>query len=129
MCRRARRCSPNTRACAPGCAALRTGRASGSRNRPESEHRTRDMRLRLRSIAYLAEDINGYELVDPNGRDLPRFEAGAHIGVRLGDDLWRDYSLYNDPAERRRYCIAVLRETLGAASRHIHDELRVGDPV
>jgi vanillate O-demethylase ferredoxin subunit len=87
------------------------------------------MRLRLRSIIYLAEDINGYELVDPNGRDLPRFEAGAHIGVRLGDDLWRDYSLWNDPAERRRYCIAVLREKLGEASRRIHDELRVGDAV
>ena len=87
------------------------------------------MRLRLRSITYLAEDINGYELVDPNGRDLPRFEAGSHIGVRLGDDLWRDYSLWNDPAERRRYCIAVLREKLGEASRRIHDELRVGDAV
>ena len=87
------------------------------------------MRLRLRSITYLAEDINGYELVDPNGRDLPRFEAGAHIGVRLGDDLWRDYSLWNDPAERRRYCIAVLREKLGEASRRIHDEIRVGDAV
>jgi ferredoxin-NADP reductase len=87
------------------------------------------MRLRLRSITYLAEDINGYELVDPNGRDLPRFEAGSHIGVRLGDDLWRDYSLWNDPAERRRYCIAVLREKLGEGSRRIHDELRVGDPV
>ena len=87
------------------------------------------MRLRLRSITYLAEDINGYELVDPNGRDLPRFDAGAHIGVRLGDDLWRDYSLWNDPAERRRYCIAVLRETLGEASRRLHDEIRVGDTV
>src|SRR5215217_1566320 len=69
------------------------------------------MRLRLRSITYLAEDINGYELVDPNGRDLPRFDAGSHIGVR------------------RRYCIAVLREKLGEASRSIHDELRVGNPV
>src|SRR5256714_15320579 len=42
------------------------------------------MQLRIRSITYLAEDINGYELVDPNGHDLPRFSAGAHIGVRLG---------------------------------------------
>ncbi len=87
------------------------------------------MRLTLRSITYLAEDVNGYELVDPNGRDLPRFDAGAHIGVRLGESTWRDYSLWNDPAERRRYCIAVLREKLGEASRHIHDELRVGDAV
>src|SRR5712692_68960 len=91
------------------------------------------MQLRIRSITYLAEEINGYELVDPNGRDLPRFAAGAHIGVRLGDGLsqgvWRDYSLWNDPAERRRYCIAVLREKLGEASRHLHDAVRVGDTV
>src|SRR5438445_10684162 len=89
------------------------------------------MQLRIRSITYLAEEINGYELVDPNGRDLPRFAAGAHIGVRLGDGssqgVWRDYSLWNDPAERRRYCIAVLRE--GEGSRHLHDRLRVGDIV
>src|ERR1700746_962392 len=87
------------------------------------------MQLRIRSIAYLAEEINGYELVDPNGHDLPRFSAGAHIGVRLGEQIWRDYSLWNDPAERRRYCIAVLRETLRGASRLIHDQVRVGDIV
>lgn len=87
------------------------------------------MRLRIRSISYLAEDINGYELVDPNGHDLPRFAAGSHIGVRIGDDIWRDYSLWNDPAERRRYCIAVLREKMGEASRRLHDAARVGDLV
>jgi len=87
------------------------------------------MQLRIRSIAYLALDINGYELVDPNGRDLPRFSAGSHIGVRLGGTVWRDYSLWNDPAERRRYCIAVLREKLGEGSRRLHDQVRVGDLV
>lgn len=87
------------------------------------------MQLRVRSITYLAEDINGYELVDPNGRDLPRFSAGAHIGVRLGESVWRDYSLWNDPAERRRYCIAVLRDKLGEGSRRLHDAVRVGDAV
>jgi len=89
------------------------------------------MQLRIRSITYLAEDVNGYELVDPNGHDLPRFAAGAHVGVRLGDagreGVWRDYSLWNDPAERRRYCIAVLRE--GEGSRRLHDEIRVGDTL
>src|SRR5216684_3043455 len=79
------------------------------------------MQLRIRSITYLAEDINGYELVDPNGRDLPRFAAGAHIGVRLGPTdsgaVWRDYS------------IAVLREKLGEGSRLLHEQVRVGDIV
>src|SRR5580698_1680077 len=91
------------------------------------------MRLRIRSITWLADDINGYELVDPNGHDLPRFSAGAHIGVRVGPadsaGIWRDYSLWNDPAERRRYCIAVLREKEGAGSRHLHDAVRPGDIV
>lgn len=87
------------------------------------------MRLRVRSISYLAEDINGYELVDPNGHDLPRFAAGAHIGVRLGEAVWRDYSLWNDPAERRRYCIAVLRDKLGEGSRLLHDAVKVGGIV
>jgi vanillate O-demethylase ferredoxin subunit len=85
------------------------------------------MLLRIRSITYLAERINGYELVDPNGRDLPPFEAGAHISVRLGEQLVRDFSLWNDPAERGHYCIAVLRE--GPGSRWLHEDVRVGDLV
>ena len=87
------------------------------------------MQLRVRSIAYLAGAINGYELVDPRGRDLPRFTAGAHIDLRLGE-LLRQYSLCNDPAERRRYCIAVLREDESrGGSRYLHDIIRVGDLV
>jgi vanillate O-demethylase ferredoxin subunit len=87
------------------------------------------MQLRIRSITYLAEAINGYELVDPRGRDLPRFAAGAHIDLRVAGFL-RQYSLSNDPAERRRYCIAVLREDAGrGASHYLHESVRVGDLV
>jgi ferredoxin-NADP reductase len=89
------------------------------------------MLLRVRSITYLAEAINGYEFVDPHGRDLPRFEAGAHIGLRQEDDRRvRDYSLWNDPAERRHYCIAVLceRDKRGV-SQQLHHTLKAGDPV
>ncbi len=88
------------------------------------------MILRIRSITWLAEAINGYELVDPRGRDLPRFEAGAHIGLRLAGGPVRDYSLCNDPAERRRYCIAVLCEAdRDAISRRLHETVKVGDFV
>ena len=87
------------------------------------------MLLRIRSITYLAEAINGFEFVDPRGRDLPRFAAGSHIAVRLGGGLLRDYSLCSDPAERRHYCIAVLRERHGEGSRQLHEAVRVGDPV
>jgi ferredoxin-NADP reductase len=87
------------------------------------------MLLRIRSITYLAERINGYELVDREGSELPPFEAGAHISVRLGDGLVRDFSLWNDPAERARYCIAVLREPEGRGSREWHEVARVGEIV
>jgi ferredoxin-NADP reductase len=87
------------------------------------------MQLRIRSIAYLAEAINGYELVDPRGRDLPRFAPGAHIELRAGGFL-RRYSLWNDALERRRYCIAVLREDVSrGGSRYLHENVRVGDVV
>jgi vanillate O-demethylase ferredoxin subunit len=88
------------------------------------------MQLRVRSIAYLAEAINGYELVDPRGRDLPRFAPGAHVELRAGGFL-RRYSLWNDAAERRRYCIAVLREdaSRGGSRHHLHENVRAGDIV
>jgi ferredoxin-NADP reductase len=86
------------------------------------------MRLRVRSITWLAEAITGYELVDPRGRDLPRFAAGAHIALRLPAGPVRDYSLWNDPAERRRYCIAVLREAdPRAVSYRLRETVKVGD--
>src|SRR5215813_6151728 len=85
------------------------------------------MLLRIRSITYLAARINGYELVDPDGHGLPRFAAGAHISVQLPEGLVRDFSLWNDPAESGRYCIAVLRE--GPGSSQLHDRARVGDLV
>jgi len=85
------------------------------------------MLLRIRSITYLAARINGYELVDPDGKDLPPFTAGAHVSARLSEGIVRDFSLWNDPAERTRYCIAVLRE--GRASSRLHEEVRVGSLV
>jgi vanillate O-demethylase ferredoxin subunit len=87
------------------------------------------MLLRVRSITYLARRINGYELVDPHECDLPGFTAGAHVSVRVGGGPVRDFSLHNDPAERARYCIAVLREPEGRGSREWHEEVRVGDIV
>jgi ferredoxin-NADP reductase len=87
------------------------------------------MLLRVRSVTYLAQRINGYELVDRDDRDLPPFEAGAHISVRAGAGPVRDFSLWNDPAERSRYCIAVLREPEGRGSGEWHEGVRVGDLV
>ncbi len=54
-----------------------------------------------------------YEFADPEGADLPPFDAGAHIDVIVAPEFFRQYSLSGDPVERKFYQIAVLREDLG----------------
>lgn len=54
--------------------------------------------------------IKAVELRAANGQELPAFAAGAHIDVHLPNGLIRQYSIWSDPADRTRYCIAVLKE-------------------
>ena len=85
------------------------------------------LRLRVARKSVAAEDIASFELVDPTGRDLPVFAAGAHIDVCMAEDLVRQYSLLNDPRERHRYCLGVLREPVSTGgSVHMHDEVTQG---
>jgi len=60
-----------------------------------------------------AAEVHGFELVDPEGRELPPFTAGAHVDVEIAPELVRQYSLCNDPRRRDHYQIAVLREPAG----------------
>jgi ferredoxin-NADP reductase len=71
------------------------------------------LELRVEGALQEALDIFSFELVHPQGQLLPPFEAGAHLDVHLPGALLRQYSLCNDPSERHRYVIAVLRETNG----------------
>lgn len=65
----------------------------------------------------------------PGGGALPAFTAGDHVDVRVGGAL-RQYSLLNDPAERHRYQICVLREEPSrGGSAYVHEQLRVGELV
>ena len=86
------------------------------------------MILRVRQITYQAEKINSYELTDPEGKgkELPPFTAGAHIDFHFRDGSVRQYSLCNDPAERHRYLISILREEQGrGGSQALHERLHV----
>ncbi len=77
-----------------------------------------------------AEDIACFTLTRPDGGELPAFDAGAHIEVRLPGDRRRHYSLSGDPRERRAYEIAVLREPAGrGGSQAMHDTVAVGDAL
>ena len=48
--------------------------------------------LRVSKITREAQDIASFELVDPLGLELPPFTAGAHLDVRINDDIRRQSS-------------------------------------
>jgi ferredoxin-NADP reductase len=86
------------------------------------------LKLRVSDIVREAEAIARFEFTDPANAPLPRFTAGAHVEVRVGDSMIRSYSLSNDPAEAHRYVVAVLREESGrGGSVAMHDRVSVGD--
>lgn len=75
----------------------------------------------------IADGIVHLVLEDPHGRELPPFTAGAHLDVQAGGQL-RQYSLCNDPADRHRYELGILREPESrGGSRFMHEELEQGD--
>ena len=86
------------------------------------------MLLRVNAINDETPFIKTFELVDPEGLDLPVFTAGGHLDLTLPDGQVRQYSLCNAPAERQRYLLGVLRETNGrGGSRQMHERVAVGD--
>jgi ferredoxin-NADP reductase len=91
---------------------------------------TAPLQVLVRAITYEAEGIMSIELVDPAGRELPGFTAGAHLDVHMSQGLVRQYSLCNDPAEKFRYVIAVLYEPMGkGGSKFMHERVRPGDTL
>jgi phthalate 4,5-dioxygenase reductase component len=86
--------------------------------------------LKILSSYFAAENIRCFELVDAGGVELPPFSAGSHLTVRAPNGALRKYSLCNDPQERHRYRIAVLREAKGrGGSASLVDDARVGDTL
>lgn len=74
-----------------------------------------------------AEGVVALELVDPSGEPLPAFEAGAHIDLHLGDNLIRQYSLCNDPADNAAYRVGILRDPNSrGGSVAVHERLHEG---
>jgi len=88
------------------------------------------LRLRVRSITYEAEGILSFDLVDPEGKDLPAFDAGAHVDVQIPGGLTRRYSLCDSPRMRDHYRIGVLNDPKSrGGSRAMHERVRPGDLI
>ena len=85
------------------------------------------LHVRVRSITYLGEDVNAYEVVPLDSAELPSFTAGAHIDLYFRDGRIRQYSLCGDPTETRRYVFAVQKEENGrGGSKAIHEIVHAG---
>lgn len=95
-----------------------------------NENASSSLSLFVRQITYQAHGIVSYELVDPEGKELPPFTAGSHIDVKISEGFIRQYSLCNDPSERDRYVIAVLMDKSGrGGSRAIHESVKIQDII
>lgn len=93
-------------------------------------HSDTQMPLRVAAITEVADGIRSFELVQPDGTDLPSFTPGSHVKVQTPSGELRKYSLCNDPAERHRYVITVKREEAGqGGSLSMHQDLKVGDTL
>ncbi|MHC5908377.1 PDR/VanB family oxidoreductase [Streptomyces sp. S6] len=89
--------------------------------------RTRGLRLLIAAHETVAEGVVRLRL---EGRDLPRWEPGAHLDLVLPSGLVRQYSLCGDPADTSAYTVAArLVEDGRGGSREVHEGLRVGDEV
>lgn len=85
--------------------------------------------LRVIATRWESDRVLSVELADPEFRLLPEWEPGAHIDLGMPEHV-RQYSLCGDPADRRRYRVAVLREEASTGgSTYVHEVLRPGDLV
>jgi phthalate 4,5-dioxygenase reductase subunit len=91
---------------------------------------TPNLSVKIAAVSDAAAGIRQFELRLPDGGELPEFTPGSHISVRVPNGLIRKYSLSNDPSERDRYVIAVLRESGGrGGSMSFVDEVKEGDTL
>ncbi|QNP73078.1 oxidoreductase [Streptomyces roseirectus] len=89
--------------------------------------RTRGLRLTVAARETVADGVVQLRL---EGRELPRWEAGAHLDLVLPSGLVRQYSLCGDPGDASSYTVAVrLVEDGRGGSREVHEELREGMEV
>ncbi|MGB6104632.1 MAG: PDR/VanB family oxidoreductase [Pusillimonas sp.] len=88
------------------------------------------LQVMVRAIDEPIPGVRRLVLADQDDWRLPAFHPGAHIDLHLGSGLTRTYSLCNDPADCRRYIVAVKKEHSGrGGSRYIHEALRPGDLI
>ncbi|MFB7504529.1 PDR/VanB family oxidoreductase [Streptomyces broussonetiae] len=86
--------------------------------------RSRALRLLVTSHRTVADGVVQLRL---EGRDLPRWEPGAHLDLVLPSGLVRQYSLCGDPEDTSSYTVATrLVESGRGGSREVHEQVTEG---
>lgn len=86
--------------------------------------------LRVTQVEPFGSAIKRIILQDPDGWDLPPFDPGAHIDLRLPQGGVRQFSLSGDVAVRNHYEIAVQASPGGrGGSKWVHDHVAAGDTI
>jgi ferredoxin-NADP reductase len=86
--------------------------------------RSRALRLLVASRQEVADGVVQLRL---EGRDLPRWEPGAHLDLVLPSGLVRQYSLCGDPADTSSYTVATRLVADGrGGSREVHEQVAEG---
>lgn len=83
--------------------------------------------LAVTDVRTASEGVLAVDLALPDGGDLPAWQPGAHIELRLPSGRLRQYSLCGEPADTATWRIGVLREPAGrGGSAELHELARPG---
>jgi vanillate O-demethylase ferredoxin subunit len=83
--------------------------------------------VKVLSATDVAKDIRLLHFVRTDGKPLPPFAPGAHIDLRLGPSLTRQYSLCGTATDGSSYGVAVKREPESrGGSKAVHEQLKPG---
>lgn len=97
------------------------------------ERAVRTLNLRVLQRREESDGVVSLLLGHPDGGELPRWKAGAHIDLHLPgepEQLVRQYSLCSDPEDTTAYRVGVLRADAGrGGSLAVHRTLREGAAV
>jgi len=83
----------------------------------QDDARVPTLALRVNRRERVADGVALVEFVDPDGRELPSWQPGAHLELVLPSGLIRHYSLCGDPAIRTRTRLRCCESTPAAVVR------------
>ncbi|MDO6481801.1 2Fe-2S iron-sulfur cluster-binding protein [Shimia thalassica] len=88
------------------------------------------LRVEVAKVDKMTSGVTKYEFRALDGKDLPKWSAGAHLDILVAPEFLRQYSMSGNPSDTSRYQIGVLREDAGrGGSKLMHRIFNEGRKV